>query len=86
MLRGIGNEAQARRALEEIERLIQQAAAEGVRVDPWLAELADELRAAWPEIDAAGAAAVARRVAEKPQVSLAAQSRVRAEVLRALKP
>jgi hypothetical protein len=86
MLEGIGNEEQARRALAEIERLMGDAAATGVPLDPWLGELADELRAAWPEIDAAGAAELARRVAAKPRLSLAAQGRVRPEVVRALRP
>lgn len=86
MFEGINSEAKARRAIEEIERLMRDAAASGVQLDPWLGELADELRAAWPEIDAAGAAEIARRVAAKPQISLAAQGRVRAEALRALRP
>lgn len=86
MLEGIGNEAQARRALDEIERVMADAARSGVAIDPWLGELADELRAAWPEIDAAGAAALARRVAARPGVSLAAQGGVKPEVIRALRP
>lgn len=85
MFEGIGSEAQARRALEEIERLMRDAANGGLRLDPWFAELADELRATWPEIDRAGAAELARRVAARPQVSLAAQGRVRAESVRALR-
>lgn len=85
MFDGIGSEAQAQRALEEIERLVRDAAAAGLRLDPWLGEVADELRAAWPEIDLDGAAELARRVAAKPLVSIAAQSRVHAATVRALK-
>ena len=86
MFEGIGNESQARRALEEIERLMRDAAATNVRLDPWFGELAEELRATWPEIDREGAAELARRLALRPHVSLAAQGRVRAEAVRALKP
>jgi hypothetical protein len=86
VLRGIGNEAQARRALEEIERLMRQAAVEGVRLDPWLVEIVEELRANWPEIDTAGAAEIARRVTQRPRMSLAAQGRIRVSTIRALKP
>jgi hypothetical protein len=83
---GFRNEAEARRALEEIERLLADAAEGGVRLDPWVGELAEELRAVVPLMDAAGAARVARRVAADPQASLAAQGRLRAELVRALKP
>ncbi len=84
-LQGIENEAQARRALLEIERLIAEAAAAGVRLDPWMAELAEELRSVLPEVDAAGAAKIAQRVARDPRLSLAAQGRLRSETLRALR-
>lgn len=86
MFEGIGDEAQARRALDEIDRMVREAAVTGVPFDPWLGELADELRAAWPEIDAAGAAELARRVAATPGVSLAAQGSVDPELVRALRP
>ncbi|HEY0115864.1 MAG TPA: hypothetical protein VGB54_09095 [Allosphingosinicella sp.] len=84
-LQGIESEPQARRALEEIERLVREAGTAGLRLDPWLAELAEELRAVLPEVDAAGAARIAARVAADPRVSLAAQGRIRAETLRALR-
>ena len=85
-LPGIESESQARRALEEIERLIADAAATGVRLDPWVAELAEELRAVIPQLDAAGAARIAERIARDPRLALAAQGRLRAETLRALRP
>jgi hypothetical protein len=83
---GMKDEAQARRALEEIERLIDAARAGGVRLDPWVSELAEELRAVIPEMDAAGAARVARRIAADPRASLAAQGQLRGDMVRALKP
>ncbi len=83
---GFKNEAEARRALEEIERLLADAAAGGVQLDPWVGELAEELRAVVPLLDAAGAARIARRVAADPHGSLAAQGRLRRELVRALKP
>jgi len=85
-VQGIRSEAQARRALEEIERLLDEAGRSGVKLDPWLAELADELRAAIPEVDAEGAQRIAARIAGDRRLSLAAQGKLRAETLRALKP
>jgi hypothetical protein len=89
-LNSLKDEAEARRALEEIERLLADAAAGGVRLDPWVAELAEELRAVVPLLDAAGAARIARRLAADPAGSLAAQGqeqgRLRGELVRALKP
>ena len=85
-IHGIESEAQARRALEEIERLIADAAAAGAPLDPWVSELAEELRAVIPQLDAKGAARIAERIARDPRLSLAAQGRLRAESLRALRP
>jgi hypothetical protein len=85
-LTGFKDEAEARRALEEIERLLADASSGGVRLDAWVGELADELRAVVPLVDAAGAARIARSVASDPRASLAAQGRVPAELVRALKP
>ena len=51
-IHGIEDEGQARRALEEIERLIADAEATGVQLDHWIAELAEELRASIPAMDA----------------------------------
>ncbi len=83
---GFRNGAEAQRALEEIERLLADASADGVRLDPWVGELAEELRAAVPLMDAAGAARIARRLTADPRASLAAQGRLPAELVRALKP
>jgi hypothetical protein len=85
ILHGIEDEAQARRALEEIERLIADADATGMQLDPWLAELAEELRAVVPAVDAETAAKIARRIAAAPNISIAAQSRLRSETVRVLK-
>lgn len=80
------DEQQARRALDEIERLIADAAASGVQLDTWVAELADELRASIPAMDAEGAARIAARIAGDARLSLLAQGKLRAETLRALRP
>jgi len=85
-LPGIESEAQARRALEEVERLIAAAASSGMRLDPWVAELADELRAVIPQMDARDARKIADRIEREPRKSLAAQGRMRGAALRALKP
>jgi hypothetical protein len=85
-LPGFKDDAEARRALEEIERLLASASADGVRLDPWVGELAEELRAVVPLMDAAGAARIAKRVAADPRASLAAQGQLRPELVRALKP
>jgi hypothetical protein len=85
-LHGIESEAQARRALEEVERLIADAASGGVRLDPWVSDLAEELRAVIPQMDAKDVRIVAERIARDPRQSLAAQSGLRGETLRALKP
>jgi hypothetical protein len=85
-LTGFKDEAQARRALEEIERLLADASTGGVRLDPWLGELAAELRAVVPLVDADGAARIAKRLAADPRVSMAAQGRLRPELVRELKP
>jgi hypothetical protein len=83
--REIESEAEARRALEEIERLIADAAVTGVRLDPWMGELADELRAVIPQLDAEAAAKIAAGMAKDPRGSLAAQGRLRPGTLRALR-
>jgi hypothetical protein len=84
-LHGIENQAQARRALEEIERLVRDAQAGGVQLDPWLDELAEELRAVVPQADAKDAAAIARRITSDPRGSLAAQGRLRSDTVQVLK-
>ena len=83
-MRGLSSQAQAWRALEEVERLVRDSAAAGVRLDPWIRELAEELRAVLPCIDADGAALVAERMARQPRASLLAQGRVRPETLRSI--
>ena len=85
-LTGFKDEAEARRALEEIERLLVDARADGVRLDPWVSELAEELRSAVPLMDAAGAARIAKRVVADPRASMVAQGQLRPELVRALKP
>jgi hypothetical protein len=85
-LSGIESEAQARRALEEVERLIAEAAMAGMKLDPWMTDLADELRAVIPQLSAGDIRNVAERISREPRRSLAAQGGLRAETLRALKP
>ena len=85
MFHGIKTEAQARRALAEIERLLHEADAAGLSLDPWLRELAAELRDVLPEMDAPGAAAIAEKILRDPRLSLAAQARLRADTVRVLR-
>ena len=80
-----GSPAEAQRALEEIERLVRDAAAAGVRLDPWLEELAEELRAVVPMADAGEALLIAERIASDPRVSRIAQGRLRVETVKALR-
>ena len=85
LLKGLESDGQARQALEEIERLVRDTEAAGLRLDPWLGELATELRAVLPEIDAPGAAKIAKRIAADPRASFAAQGRVRSDTIRLLR-
>jgi hypothetical protein len=82
---GMEDEAQMRRALEEIERLLRESAASGVRLDPWVEQLAEELRAVVPASDPEEALLIARRIGADPRISVAAQSRVRVETVKTLK-
>jgi hypothetical protein len=84
-LHDMEDEAQMRRALEEIERLLRESAQSGVRLDPWVEQLAEELRAVVPASDAEDALLIARRIAADPHSSVAAQSRVRVETVKTLK-
>jgi hypothetical protein len=84
-----------RRALREIEELIAEAARNGDRVDRWLEELADELRASiQPAAGPAPAAfdpgeadsrRVAGRIRSDPARSIGAQARLDPRTLRLLK-
>ena len=85
MFHGIKSEAQARRALAEIERLLSDADSAGIALDPWLRELAAELRDVLPEMDSAGAAAIAEQILADPRLSLAAQARLRADTVRVIR-
>jgi hypothetical protein len=77
LLNGFKSDKEARRALAEIERLLRDAEAAGLALDPWLTELAEEM-------DRAGAARLAARITADPRLSLAAQQRLRADTVRAL--
>jgi hypothetical protein len=79
-----GSAAEAQGALAEIERLVRDATAAGVRLDPWLEELADELRAVVPLANPGEALLIAERIASDPRVSRAAQGRLRSETVKAL--
>ena len=80
-----GSAAEAQRALEEIERLVRDAAAAGLRLDPWLEELAEELRTVVPLADEGEALLIAQRIASDPRVSRAAQGRLRIDTVAALR-
>jgi hypothetical protein len=83
-----------RRALQEIEELITEADREGGRVDHWLEELADELRAALPAIHPGDhpsvspvhrSAGVASSMRLDPARSIGAHGRVDPQVIKLLK-
>ncbi|MGQ0659391.1 hypothetical protein [Sphingosinicella sp.] len=73
-----------RLTLEEIERLMILAKRVGACVEPWVEQLAAELRAAAPE-PAADGAAVAGRMRSNPKDSLGAQARLDPRAIKALK-
>lgn len=72
-------------ALHEIDRLVREAAASNAQLDSWIAELAEELRAAEPRLDPAAAAGLAREILEDPRTSLSAQARLDARSVRVLR-
>jgi hypothetical protein len=73
-----------RLTLEEIERLLAVAARTGAEVEPWVAQLAAELRAALPG-PAQDGAALAGRMRSNPKDSLDAQSHLDPRALTVLK-
>jgi ribosomal protein L12E/L44/L45/RPP1/RPP2 len=77
-------EKSLRLTLEEIERLMLLAEREGVQVEPWVEQLAAELRAAAPA-PAADGAAVAGRMRSNPRDSLGAQAHLGPSAIKALK-
>jgi hypothetical protein len=80
-----------RRALREIEELIDEAERNGGRVDRWLRELAEELRNAVPEQQAPPSPPpvdgfrVALSMRSDPARSIGAQARLDAQALKLLK-
>ncbi len=86
-----------RRALREIEELIEEAERNGGRVDRWLRELAEELRKATPAARPAPASVpafpsaavdgfrVASRMRLDPDRSIGAHGHVDAQALKLLK-
>lgn len=80
-----GTEAE-RVALHDIERLVRRAAARSDEArDFWIAELADELRVAIPELAAPAAADLAGRILADPAASLGAQAHLTRRLLRVLR-
>ena len=73
-----------RLTLEEIERLLAIAARSGARVEPWVEQLAAELRAALPG-PAQDGVALAGRMRSNPRDSLDAQARLDPRAIKALK-
>ena len=76
---------EVRVALDEIDRLVREAAESNARLDGWIAELAEELRTAEPGLDPAVAAGLAREILEDPRTSLSAQARLDARIARVLR-
>jgi len=73
-----------RLTLAEIERLLAIAARSGARVEPWVEQLAAELRAALPG-PAQDGVALAGRMRSNPRDSLDAQARLDPRAIKALK-
>ena len=73
-----------RLTLEEIERLLAIAARTGLEVEPWVEQLAAELRAALPAPTQDGAL-VAGRMRCNPKDSLDAQAHLDPQAIKALK-
>lgn len=72
-------------ALDEIEALIIAAERGGAPVDPWVEQVALELRAAMVRDQAESVADVAGLIRAEPVRSLGAQARLAATALRLLK-
>ncbi|MDQ8757154.1 hypothetical protein RCO27_13060 [Sphingosinicella sp. LHD-64] len=79
-----GRARNLRYSLEEIERLLAMATRIGVPVEPWVEELARDLRAERSSTTQEGAE-VAGRMRRDPGRSLHAQARLDASALRVLK-
>ncbi len=73
-----------RLTLDEIERLLALADRVGARVEPWVEQLAAELRAALPG-PAEDGVALAGRMRSNPRDSLDAQARLDPRAIKALK-
>lgn len=82
--RRIDRESHLRLTLEEIERLLANAARTGVEVEAWIEQFAAELRAALPE-PAKDGALVAGQMRSNPKDSLDAQAHLDAQAIKALK-
>lgn len=82
--RRIDDDNGLRLTLEEIERLMSLAERVGAQVEPWVEQLAAELRAAVPHAAADGAA-VAGRMRSNPRDSLDAQAHLDPRIIKALK-
>jgi hypothetical protein len=77
-------EERLRDTLGEIERLIAAARAKDLEVQPWIDQLAVELRSSLPDPAEAGAP-LARRMRSNPRKSLGAQAHIAASALNALR-
>jgi hypothetical protein len=82
--RRIDRQSHLRLTLEEIERLLADAARTGVEVEAWVEQFAAELRASLPG-PAQDGAAVAGRMRSNPKDSLGAQAHVDPRAIDALK-
>jgi hypothetical protein len=82
--RRIDRQKGLRLTLEEIERLLAIATRAGAPVEPWVEQLAAELRAALPG-PAEDGVALAGRMRSNPRNSLDAQARLDPRAIKALK-
>lgn len=82
--RRIDREEHLRLTLDEIERLLAAAERSGSAIEPWVEQLAAELRTSLPA-PAQDGAAVAGRMRSNPRDSLEAQAHVDPRAITALK-
>jgi uncharacterized lipoprotein YddW (UPF0748 family) len=77
-------EERLRDTLGEIERLIAAARARNLEVQPWIEQLAAELKSSLPDPAEEGAP-LARRMRSNPRKSLGAQAHIAVSALSALR-
>ncbi len=78
------NRSKLETALDDIDRLLEAAERGGMPVERWLAEVAEELRATVPSLDAEAAAFTIRKILADPHRSRGAHAQIGPAALKAL--